>query len=106
MKEADQAVPFGERLRGARIHTYDWNCYDTYMSKLTLSVDPAVVSRAKLYARRRGISVSEMVETYLAVVADPPSGATGMTPILRSVRGVLKHADPADYRKHIESKYR
>jgi hypothetical protein len=76
------------------------------MAKLTLSVDSHVVSRAKQYAKLRGVSVSEMVEAYLAAVADPPSRATGGAPILRSVRGVLKNAEIDDYRKHLAAKYR
>jgi len=76
------------------------------MAKLTLSVDTRVVSRAKQYAKRRGVSVSEMVETYLAAVADPVSPATGAVPILRAVRGVLKNADIEEYRKHLGTKYR
>ena len=76
------------------------------MAKLTLSVDHRVVSRAKQYARRRGVSVSEMVEAYLAAVAEPNSPATGATPVLRSVRGVLKSAGLDEYRKHLAAKYR
>ena len=76
------------------------------MAKLTLSVDSRVVSRAKQYGKRRGVSVSEMVETYLAAVTEPPSSATGAAPILRSVRGVLKHADMNEYRRHLAAKYR
>jgi len=75
------------------------------MAKLTLSVDADVVSRAKQYAKRRGVSVSEMIESYLAAVADPPAPG-GAAPILRSLRGVLKQGDPADYRKHLAEKYR
>ena len=76
------------------------------MAKLTLSVDSRVVSGAKQYAKRRGVSVSEMVEAYLAAVAEPPSAATGAAPILRSVRGVLKNADIDEYRKRLAAKYR
>jgi hypothetical protein len=76
------------------------------MAKLTLSVDNRVVSRAKQYAKLRGVSVSEMVEAYLSAVADPSSRATGAAPILRSVRGVLKNADIDAYRKHLAAKYR
>ena len=60
------------------------------MAKLTLSVDERVVSRAKRYAKLQGISVSEMVETYLAAVAGSPSPTVDDAPILRSVRGVVK----------------
>jgi len=81
-------------------------CYHTYMAKLTLSVDNRVVSRAKQYAKRRGVSVSKMVEGYLAAVAEPPSCATADAPILRSVRGILKSADVDEYRKHLAAKYR
>ena len=76
------------------------------MAKLTLSVDNRVVSRAKRYAQRRGVSVSKMVEAYLAAVAEPGAPAMGAAPILRSVRGVLKHADIDEYRKHLAAKYR
>ena len=76
------------------------------MSKLTLSVDPRVVSRAKRYAKQRGVSVSKMVEAYLAAVAEPSSASTRDAPILRSVRGSLKNADLEGYRKHLAAKYR
>jgi len=70
-----------------------------------LSVDDRVVSRAKQYAKRSGVSISAMVEAYLARVAEPPS-PTGSAPILRSIRGVLKNADIEEYRKHLAAKYR
>jgi len=76
------------------------------MSKLTLSVDSRVVSRAKRYAKQRGASVSEMVEAYLAAVAKPSSPATRDAPILRSVRGSLKKADVQRYKSHLSAKYR
>jgi hypothetical protein len=76
------------------------------MAKLTLSVDERVVSRAKRYAKRRGVSVSEMVEAYLDAVAEPPSPVTRDAPILRSVRGSLQKADINEYRKHLAAKYR
>jgi len=74
------------------------------MSKLTLSVDPAVVSRAKRYAKENGVSLSKMVEAYLASISAPPP-ARKMPPVLRSLRGILKRADPADYKKHLAEKY-
>jgi Family of unknown function (DUF6364) len=76
------------------------------MAKLTLSVDSRVVLRAKQYAKLRGVSVSQMVESYLTAVAEPTSPARGAAPILRSVRGVLKNADIDKYRNHLAAKYR
>jgi hypothetical protein len=76
------------------------------MSKLTLSVNDAVISRAKRYAKTQGVSVSKMVEAYLAAVADPLTRVTADTPALRAVRGILKKADVTDYRRHLANKYR
>ena len=75
------------------------------MARLNLSVDDRVVRWAKQYAKRHGISVSSMVETYLAIVADPQA-ADGATPILRLVRGIVKEADLSDYGKHLAAKCR
>ena len=74
------------------------------MAKLTLSVDERVVSRAKRYARKQGVSVSQMVEAYLEAVAEPTP--TPDAPILRSLRGVLKKADVEAYKRHLGAKYR
>ena len=75
------------------------------MSKLTLSVAPSVVSRAKHYAKQQGVSISKMVEAYLESVVEPPP-AGELPPVLRSVRGILKKADLEEYRKHLSRKYR
>jgi hypothetical protein len=74
------------------------------MSKLTLSVDSGVVTRAKRYAKQHGTSVSEMVEAYLSAVAEPRSVPD--TPLLRSIRGILKKGSLEDYRRHLAAKYR
>ena len=77
------------------------------MSKLTLSVDKGVIARAKRYAKQRGVSVSEMVEAYLAAVSEPPGQRPAdAPPILRSVRGSLQKADLEQYKKHLAAKYR
>lgn len=75
------------------------------MCKLTLSIDEAVVARAKRYARQRGLSVSRLVQTYLAVVSDPPQAGED-PPVLRSLRGTLKKAGRGEYRRHLARKYR
>lgn len=75
------------------------------MAKLTLSVDKSVVSRAKTYAKREGISISQLIETYLAAVSQAPE-LKDLPPVLRSLKGSLKKADVAEYRKHLGEKYR
>jgi len=74
-------------------------------TKLTLSLDPAVITRAKRYAKHQGVSVSAMVETYLA--ADSTGCETAKpSQVRRQLQGVLKSADPAAYRRHLERKYK
>ena len=78
-------------------------------SKLTLSVDPEVVERAKLWAARRRTSLSRVVEEYLDLVTRPvePVKDEG-APVLRELRGCLKGARLGrdDHRRHLERKYR
>lgn len=80
--------------------------YHTYMAKLTLSVDARIVSRAKQYAKRRGVSVSQMVEDYLAAVAESPCATRRTAPILQSMRGILNNGDLGEYRQHLTARYR
>jgi Family of unknown function (DUF6364) len=76
------------------------------MSKLTLNINHRVVSRAKRYAKRRGLSLSAMVEAYLWSVAGPPDKSSkDSPPVLRSVRGILKRAHGDAYEKYIVAKY-
>jgi hypothetical protein len=74
-------------------------------AKLTLSIDPSVVVRAKRYAKRSGMSISQMVEAYLDTVTRTASEKAPETPVLNSLRGMLKGADPDAYRKHLVKKY-
>jgi hypothetical protein len=85
------------------------------MSKLTLNVDKAVLARARRYAKKRGVSVSQIVREYLDVVAGAAAGSTFSavnpsaddgTPVLRSLRGILKSANLQNYREHLVAKYR
>lgn len=74
------------------------------MSKLTLNVEKGVVSSAKRYAKRQGVSVSEMVEGYLAAVVAPPNSGLKDCPIPRPVRGSPKNGDVENYRRHLAAK--
>lgn len=88
------------------------------MAKLTLSVDEAVVERAKEFARRRGTSVSALVERFLDALANPGSPTLGrgavplpappLPPVTARLAGLLRGAkvDRESYRRHLGEKYR
>ncbi len=72
-------------------------------TKLTLSVDKALIVRAKRFSRRNDTTVSELVSRFLASL-DNEQGKTA--PITSRLHGVL----PADvkreeHRRHLEVKH-
>jgi Family of unknown function (DUF6364) len=79
-------------------------------SKLTLSVNPEIVARAKEYAERNHTSVSELVQTYLSIVTKPPQPLPEkeLPPVLASLRSLVKD-DGLDYReeyrKHLTARH-
>jgi hypothetical protein len=79
--------------------------YNTYMSKLTLSVDEQVVRRSKRYAAQKGTSLSRLVEQFLDILSRPPRRPDA-TPVLGELRGFLRKGGPDDYRQHLVEKYR
>ena len=54
--------------------------------KLTLSVDGAVIERAKRFSRKNDTSVSKLVSEFLASLGDEHGTST---PIVTRLRGVL-----------------
>ena len=82
-------------------------------SKLTLRLDVDAIEAAKRYAAARGSSVSQIVEDYFSRLAEAaPSNAIPKSSITAKLRGSLANAttkhpvSEADYRAHLEQKYR
>jgi len=76
------------------------------MAKLTLSVDDAVIERAKAFAERRHTSVSALVERYLARLTEQLQPLRDAPPVLARLRGTLAGVEPDEHRAHLERKYR
>ena len=77
------------------------------VSKLTLSVDPVVVERAKRYAAARGTTVSQLVETLLDLVASGgPRPTTAAPPVLSRLRGSMRKGSIEDYRSYLARKFK
>ena len=77
-------------------------------SKLTLRLDEGLIRRAKLIAKRKGKSVSQMVAEYFALLGSRPSKEPDeLAPTVNSLKGILKGSklDRKDYRRHLEDKY-
>jgi antitoxin component of RelBE/YafQ-DinJ toxin-antitoxin module len=75
-------------------------------SRVTLTVDPKISHRAKDVARRRGISLSALVEKLLAETTDP-STVKHPAPFSQRWKGKMKLASNLDSRsKRLHAKYK
>ena len=70
-------------------------------TKLTIKLDNDVITRAKRYAKNRKTSISKMVESYLDSVTKPDSKKIKITPLVKSLSGVIHLPEDFDYKKEI-----
>ncbi len=75
-------------------------------NKLTLKLDSQVIEKAKLYARRKNTSLSKLIESYLEFLTTANHSESGeVTPLVKSLSGVLDSNNIPDYKKHLNQKY-
>jgi len=71
-------------------------------TKLTLTIEKSTIEKAKVYARKRGRSLSGIVENYLKIVAKDAKGSEiEITPIVKSLKGAFKTSRNFDYKKEL-----
>lgn len=81
-------------------------------AKLTLSLEKKTIESAKKYARKRGKSVSRMVQDYLSSIVQEEStpDKNNFGPITRELHGILKGKISLDYKwdiaDYMDKKYR
>lgn len=82
-------------------------------SKLTLKLDKAVIEQAKKYAKEQQISLSRLIENYLASLTQKEQynkKEIEITPLVESLSGVVKLPKDfdfkKDYRNHLLEKYK
>jgi len=68
-------------------------------TKLTIKIDSDVISRAKRYAQLRRTSLSKMVESFLDSVTKNEPDDIEITPLVKSLSGVIKLPESFDYKK-------
>jgi hypothetical protein len=71
-------------------------------AKLTLSIDKEVARRAKVYAKNKGRSLSDLVENYLKLLTkNTPIEDTEYTPRVKSLLGSVTLPADFDYKKEL-----
>ena len=76
-------------------------------TKLTLRMDEKTVRKAKMEAKRRGKSVSQMVAEYIESIGLQQNSEKDLPPTTASLVGILKgkKISEEDYKAHLREKY-
>jgi len=80
-------------------------------TKLTLRLDEKMIKKAKETARSKGVSLSRIVEDYFRSLTVRKEKEAPESPVLAEISGVLSTGMGtrklrAEYRKHLQEKYR
>ena len=70
-------------------------------TKLTLTMEDKVIDSAKKYARRKGKSLSDIVENYLKSISTQEAITDDLSPKVARLKGVIKLPEDFDYKKEI-----
>jgi hypothetical protein len=66
-------------------------------TKLTIKLNNDVIARAKSYAQHRKTSLSKMIESFLDSVTKNEPDDIEITPLVKSLSGVIKVPEDFDY---------
>ena len=95
------------KLRNKKLDLHVKNIMD---KKLTLSLNESVIENAKLYAKKNKISLSKLIEAYLKSIVDNRTKNVEITPLVKSLSGVIELPTNFDirneYTKYLLEKYR
>jgi hypothetical protein len=70
-------------------------------TKLTLTIEEKVVSSAKKYAKKKGKSLSSLVENYLKSVSVKEEDPERISPKVSRLMGVIKLPENYNYKNEI-----
>ena len=70
-------------------------------TKLTLTIEQSIIEQAKLYAKDKGRSLSELIENYLKVVLEDNQQKVKLSPSIKKLKGSIKLPENFDYKNEI-----
>lgn len=72
-------------------------------TKLTLTIDPQVIEKAKIIAHSKKKSLSSLIENYLkSLIEQEPENNQELSPIVKSLKGSIKIESDFDYKKELK----
>lgn len=79
-------------------------------SKLTLSLNKAVIVKAKEYAKSQKISLSRLIEAYLDSLTTKKAKEIEITPLVKNLSGVVELDEDFDFKNdyadYLNEKYK
>lgn len=72
-------------------------------TKLTLTIDQEIIEEAKLYAKNKGRSLSELIENYLKVTLEDKKKNIKISPSIARLKGAITLPDDFDYKKELSN---
>lgn len=75
-------------------------------TKLTLTIDREIIERAKIYAKEKNRSLSDIIENYLkALTEKEETNDDGkLNPVVESLKGSFKMPKNMDYKKELRNR--
>lgn len=71
-------------------------------TKLTLTIEQAIIEKAKFYAKDKGRSLSDIIENYLKVLtSEDVKENVEITPFVNSLQGSFKVPEDFDYKEEL-----
>jgi len=67
-------------------------------TKLTLTIDDSVINQSKKYAKSKGLSLSDMVETYLKSLSATLDNDEEIDPRIKKLIGVITFSEDFNYK--------
>jgi len=69
--------------------------------KLTLTIEQKIIKKAKQYAKRKGRSLSDIIEDYLKAITNDSDSEMELPPIVKSLKGSFKAPKGFDYKEEL-----
>ena len=71
-------------------------------TKLTISLDKHVIEQAKILAKKKGRSLSEMIENYLKVMVKKDNSIQEISADIKKLQGSVKLPADLDYKQALQ----
>ena len=70
-------------------------------TKLTLTIEKSIIEQAKSYAKKRGRSLSDIIENYLKALTKEEKTEEELSPLVKSLKGSFKAPKSFDYKDEL-----